>query len=217
MTNTLEMDGIYLEYGLSKILCSVFVKCETGQIVGMLGRNGSGKSSLLKIVFGSLAAQSKSVRINGESLFTLFSRNINYLPQDNLIPSYITIHNALKLFKVDRQMIVDVFPETKDHIDLKPSQISGGMLRIIEVLLILNSPSMFSLLDEPFSGIMPVHVDTLKQYMAIKKKEKGIIITDHLYRHVLELSDTLYVLANGQTYSVKNESQLISLGYVNSL
>ncbi|MEO7989640.1 MAG: ATP-binding cassette domain-containing protein [Chryseolinea sp.] len=217
MMNTLEMDGIYLEYGLSRILSSVFVKCKTGQIVGILGRNGYGKSSLLKIVFGSLAAQSKSVRINGESLFVPFSKNISYLPQDNLIPSYITIRNALKLFNVDKQLIVDVFPEAKDHIDLKPSQISGGMLRIIEVLLILNSPSMFSLLDEPFSGIMPVHVDTLKEYMTTKKKEKGIIITDHLYRHVLEISDTLYVLANGKTYIVKNESQLISLGYVNSL
>jgi len=214
MNHTLKIDGVYLEYGLSKILTSVYVKCETGNIVGLLGRNGSGKSSLLKIVFGSLLAQSKSVILDENSQLPPFSTQISYLPQSELIPSFITIDKALQLFKIDKQEIIDVFPDAKDLMALRPSQLSGGMLRIIETMLILNTSAKFCLLDEPFTGIMPVHVDTLKEYMQFKKKSKGIILTDHLYRHVLSLSDTLYVLANGKTYIVNDEQQLISRGYI---
>lgn len=213
MTDTLEIDGVYLEYDLTKILTSVYLKCEAGKIVGLLGRNGSGKSSLLKIAFGSLNPQSKSVRVNECCLPHAFS-TISYLPQNELIPSFITIDKALKLFKIDKQVIIDVFPAVKNVIGLKPSQLSGGLLRIIEVMLILNTPSKFCLLDEPFSGVMPVHVETLKDYMLIKKKSKGIILTDHLYRHVLSLSDNLYMLANGKTYVVTVEEELISRGYI---
>jgi len=217
MKDILELDGIFLQYDLSKILTSVHVKCETGEIIGLLGRNGSGKSSLLKIVFGSLEGQSKSVRINDVTQLKPFTRAISYLPQEPLIPSFISIRAALKLFNIDKQIILDVFPDVKDALDLKPDEVSGGMRKIIEVVLILNTPSKFALLDEPFSGIMPVHVETLKDYMRMKKKEKGIIITDHLYRHVMELSDKLYVLANGQTYIVNDEQKLVSLGYLKEL
>lgn len=214
MTDTLEIDGIYLEYDLAKILTSVYLKCETGKIVGLLGRNGAGKSSLLQIAFGSLNAQSRSVRINERSLPKAFSA-ISYLPQHELIPSFVTIDKALKLFNMDKQVIIDVFPALKDIINLKPAQLSGGMLRIIEVMLILNTRSKFCLLDEPFSGVMPVHVETLKDYMTVKKKSKGIILTDHLYRHVLSVSDNMYMLANGKTYIVEKEEQLIARGYIN--
>jgi len=217
MKDVLELDGIYLEYDLAKILTGIHVKCETGQIIGLLGRNGSGKSSLMRIVFGSLEAQSKSIRINEVSQLKSFNRNISYLPQEALIPSFISIQKALKLFNIDPQCILDVFPEARESIRLKPNEISGGMRKIIEVMLILNTNSKFALLDEPFSGIMPVHIETLKDYMWSKKNEKGIIITDHLYRHVMELSDTLYVLANGKNYIVNDEQQLITRGYVREL
>ncbi len=214
MTDVLELDGIYLEYDLSKILTSIYLKCETGQIVGLLGRNGSGKSSLMKIAFGSLQAHSKSVRINDVFQIKPFNKEINYLPQEPLIPTFIPISKALKLYNVPQESLYDVFPETRDVMNEKPSAISGGTLRIIEVLMILNAKPRFALLDEPFSGLMPVHIDTLKDYLKFKKKEKGIIITDHLYKHVTDLSDHLYVLSNGKTYPVKNKDQLMDLGYV---
>jgi len=217
MMYTLEMDGIYLEYDLRKILTNVYVKCQTGQIIGLLGRNASGKSSLMKIVFGSLEGHYRSVRINGEPQLVPFTKRISYLPQEPLLPSFVSIHKALKLFKIDPQKIVDVFPFTNDVLNLKPSQISGGTMRILEVIMILNAPSQFALLDEPFTGLMPIHVDTLKEYLSEKKKEKVIVITDHLYRHVLELSDALYVLANGKTYITNDEDRLVSLGYVREL
>ena len=64
---------------------------------------------------------------------------------------------------------------------------------------------------------MPLNIERIKEILQSEKKSKGIIITDHMHRHVTEIADRLYVLANGQTYAIKDQTQLITLGYVNML
>jgi ABC-type multidrug transport system ATPase subunit len=216
MKNILEFDSINLMYDTRYILSSVYVKCETGEVVGILGRNGCGKSSLMKIVFGSLSATYKSVRINGNSLPSdhLYQQQISYLPQQNLIPSYITIRRAINLFHVNEDKMIEEFAEIKKILPFKPLQLSGGYRRIIEAMLILYSKAPFCILDEPFSGLMPVHIQKMKDIVYKAKSEKGIIITDHLYREVLSLKDRLYLLSDGKTYLINNDDDLVARGYV---
>lgn len=219
MKHVLEFDSLELSFQTRSILSSVYMKCEVGEIVGLLGRNGSGKSSLMKIVFGSLKGSHQSIRIDGKRLPTnhLNKRVIGYLPQESLIPPFITIRKTFKLFGIDEEEIIIEFPEIKDFLELKPPQISGGYQRIIEAILILKSKGNFCILDEPFSGLMPVHVEKLKQIITTEKAKKGIIITDHMYRHVLSITDRLYLLSNGKTYLVTSEEDLIARGYVNTM
>jgi ABC-type multidrug transport system ATPase subunit len=115
---TLEFDSLYLEFGTHRILSSIYVKCTTGQIVGLLGRNGSGKSCLMQIVFGNLSAESKSVRYNGSALIGKYmSKNIiAYLPQFDLLPSFITFEQALKFYSVDKNKIEAGFPELLEYL-----------------------------------------------------------------------------------------------------
>jgi ABC-type multidrug transport system ATPase subunit len=219
MKNVLEFDSLELTFGDRKILSSIYMKCEQGEIVGLLGRNGSGKSSLMKVVFGALQAEHMSLRMNGEPLVGNYNRKrvIAYLPQDDLIPSYISLRLAFKLFKIDIAKIIKIFPQISDFIDLNPSEVSGGFRRLIETLLILHSPSPFCILDEPFTGLMPVHIETLKTIILESKINKGIIVSDHMHRHVTELSDRLYLLANGTTRTIKQKEQLVDLGYLSSV
>jgi ABC-type multidrug transport system ATPase subunit len=212
----LECDGIAIGFGLRPILSNIYLTCETGEVVGLLGRNGSGKSCLLNIIFGALAADSRSVRIDGNPVHHSFSKHIAYLPQHRFIPSFLTLEKAFKIYAVNTAVVSHYFPDLHDKLLLKPGQVSGGVLRIFELLLICGLPSKFILLDEPFSGIMPVHIERVKHYLKTIKSQKGIIITDHLYRHITEISDTLYILVNGQNYPVKNEAQLVQYGYINS-
>jgi ABC-type lipopolysaccharide export system ATPase subunit len=218
MKQVLEFDSLMLSFGGRPILSNVAIKCSTGEIVGILGRNGSGKSSLMQIVFGSLSADYKSVRVNGGSLHGNYikEKHIAYLPQDSLIPSYIRIDRALSLFGVREEALLDEFPEAREWLKLYPSQLSGGSQRIVEALLILKSNAPFCLLDEPFTGVMPVYVERLKQIIQNARSEKGIIVTDHLYRDVISITDHLYVLANGQTYPVSGEGELQRRGYIGS-
>ena len=173
----------------------------------------------MKVVFGTLGAAHKSVRINGVPLQGDYNRKriISYLPQDKLIPSYVSLRTAFSLFKVDIEEIISVIPQVKDFINLKSNELSGGSLRLIEALLILYSPSPFCILDEPFTGLMPTHIETLKSIIAKSKDRKGIIISDHMHRHVTELSDRLYLLANGKTYEIKEKERLVELGYLHAL
>ena len=71
------------------------------------------------------------------------------------------------------------------------------------------------MLDEPFSQVMPLHVDTIKKIIQQEKKNKGIIITDHLYEHIFDICDDIYVIANGKTYLTNDRNDLNNLGYIN--
>ena len=216
MKHVLEFDSLELWFEGRSILSSIYMKCEVGEVVGVLGRNGSGKSSMMKIVFGSLTGSHRSIRIDGEPLPSghLRKKQIGYLPQDNLLPSFISIRKAFRLFGIDEQEITKDFPEVREFLQFTSKQLSGGYLRIVEALLILKSKAPFCILDDPFSGLMPVHIERMKQIIANEKSKKGIIITDHMYRHVVDITDRLYVLANGKTYMVNREEDLVARGYV---
>jgi ABC-type multidrug transport system ATPase subunit len=219
MKSILEFDSVELSFDARRILSGIYMQCRRGEVVGLLGRNGTGKSSLMKVVFGTLGADHKSVRIDGVALHGDYARKrlIAYLPQDKLIPSYVSLRHAFKLFRVNVDEVISAIPQMSEFIHLKPNELSGGWQRLIEVVLILYSPAQFCMLDEPFTGLMPVHIDTLKNIIAEFKKQKGIIISDHMHRHVTELSDRLYLLANGRTYEIKEREQLVELGYLTSL
>lgn len=217
--NVLEFDSLYLEFGPKRVLSSIYMKCETGKITALLGRNGSGKSCLMKIVFGALDSEYKSVRVNGTSLQgNYFTKEIiSYLPQGHLIPPFLRIQEAINLFRVDAGLIIQSFPEFVGLLKKRTNELSGGQLRFLEVLLILHSRHPFCILDEPFSGLMPLQIEKLQQLLCTVKSNKGILITDHLHRHVRSISDDLYVLNQGKTYFIKDEQQLIDLGYLTTL
>jgi ABC-type lipopolysaccharide export system ATPase subunit len=71
------------------------------------------------------------------------------------------------------------------------------------------------MLDEPFSQVMPVHVDTIENIIKEEKHNKGIVITDLLYEHVIGICDEIYVIANVKTYLIKDRNELKNLGYIN--
>jgi ABC-type multidrug transport system ATPase subunit len=217
--NTLEFDSLYLEFGMHRVLSSVHIKCTTGRIVGLLGRNGSGKSCLMRVVLGTMRAESKSVRFNNKTLLGNYmkERIIAYLPQSDLLPPFITLKAALKLYGIEYKRIEDQFLEAKDFINRKPSEVSGGQKRFFEALLVIYSPSPFCILDEPFTGLMPLQVERLMEIIQEEKKNKGFIITDHLHRSIRTIADDLYVLNGGKTYKISREEQLLELGYLNEL
>lgn len=216
--NILEADGIVLNFGLQKVLSNVYIKCEQGQIVGVLGRNGSGKSSLFKVMFGTLEAESKSVRINSEYIGAMAkSSEINFLPQDSFMPHNITVQKALSLYGIPKSIILEDYPDLENTFLKKPDQLSGGELRLIEMLLIIYSNSKFCLLDEPFSGLSPVTIERVKQTLRKITERKGVLITDHLYRHVTALADRMYIIINGRTREMVQFDDLIKYGYLHNV
>lgn len=215
----LEFDGIALSFGSHTILSSVYMKCETGKIIGLMGRNGSGKSSLMKTVFGSLKNTDQSIRVNGFPLIGNYQKDkfISYLPQEIFIPSRLTVASSLEYYDLSSENLTDYFPDFKILLSNTVTSLSGGHLRLLESFLILKSPHSFCLLDEPFSGLMPLHIESIKDLIVQAKSTKGIILSDHLYRHTMEMADDIYLLANAKTYLIKDREELVFRGYLPEL
>ena len=218
MINKLEIDSVILEFGRRRILQDVYLKCETGKITGLLGRNGSGKSSLMKILYGELNPDNKSVRMNDSAWLDAYRSpdDIRYLPQHNFIPPHLSVRRILNDFELSIDDLILDFPEFKKHSKSKIKNLSGGEKRIFEIYTILVSSSKFCLLDEPFSQVMPIHVEAIKKIISREKSNKGILLTDHLYKHILDICDDLYVISKGKTHLTSSTEDLVTLGYIRS-
>lgn len=212
----LEVDSVALNFDDKRILYGVYLKAEKGKITGVLGRNGCGKTSLLRIIFGDLTPKYKNIRINGTyQKNALFKSNyVAYLPQHQLLPKAIKLSKAFELFNTgwpDFAALFDSFAANKrSRID----ELSSGERRIIEVYLVLSSKKKIILLDEPFSSIAPLYIEKFKKLIQEKKEESVLIITDHYYREILEISDSIYLLKNGYSKMIRTKEDLEDEGYL---
>jgi len=212
----LQIDSVELEFDGRKILQDIYLHCQKGEVVGLLGRNGSGKSSLLKIVFGTLASTHKYVSIDGIVVSPGYSNSrVAYLPQHNYLPKGIRIRNLARML-IAPGYWAEFTAQTiyKDHNNKKAEELSGGELRQLEMLMILYSRADFVLLDEPFTHVTPVQADHFKVVIRHVAQSKGIIITDHQYHNVLEVSDRIILLTNGCTKPVASVNDLVTYNYL---
>ena len=215
MTHKLEADSIQLEFNLRKILSDIYIKCETGKITGLLGRNGQGKSCLLNVIYGNLNAYSSSVRFDGKSIHHAFKRPdlLLFLPQFNFIPKSLTLQRIFRDFNLDYSHFENIFPAFNATFKSAMHDLAGGQRRLIEIYLIIKSKTQFAMLDEPFTHITPVYIEKLSALLIEEKKNKGLLITDHMYRHIIDICDSLYILKNGKTHLTKSISDIEELGY----
>ena len=212
----LEVDNIEKYYDNIQILYGVYLKAEEGQVTGILGSNGCGKSTLLKIIFGTISSKYKLIKIDGNVLLKkMYTTGIaKYLPQHNFIPNFLSIRKALQLYGVLEVDFSSFFVEDDFDLNQKFRKLSGGQRRIIEVFLTLKSSSRIILLDEPFSHISPLQIEAIKQLIQIEKQHKIIVITDHLYREITEVSDVIYLIKNGSSKRIEKLTELEDYLYI---
>ncbi|GAA0873321.1 ATP-binding cassette domain-containing protein [Gangjinia marincola] len=211
-----ELDNVELYFDDKRILSGIYLKAETNRITGILGRNGCGKTSLLKILFGSLTPHNRLVRINNKgTLKPLYkSKIVSYLPQHDVLPRHIKIKIAFSLYHVSWNEFVREFPGFKQYTNSKIKHLSGGEQRVVEFYLCAKKPAQLLLLDEPFSHVAPVYVERFMDIIRTESNTKAIICTDHLYEHILTLANDLYYLQGGNIRLVKKHEELREFGYL---
>lgn len=216
MPGLLEIDSVLKSFDDRQVLNDVYLKCQTGEIIGMLGRNGSGKSTLLQIIFGTLTAE-KFVRIDGrvrERPYKM-ANEVCYLPQHDFLPKHMTVAKVVGLYlgqnKVDGFLNDDLLGSCKES---RIYVLSGGESRYLEIKLLLSTQAKFVLLDEPFNGVAPVMVATLKELIRNGAQTKGIILTDHDYRNVLDVATRCCLIHNGCIRQVADKTDLVKWGYI---
>ena len=213
----MQVDSVMKSFGTKQVLTDVFFTCRQGEILGLLGRNGTGKSTLLKIIFGSLFADQKYVKIEDKIITGLFdNRNlIKYLPQDHFLPNHIKVTTIISLF-CDKENGSSIKGNEliKPMLGKKSNQLSGGEKRILEILLIIYSDARYILIDEPFNGVDPIYKESIKSMIKDQSKDKGFIITDHDYRNIIDISTRMILIHDGGTKAIRNKKDLQYWGYI---
>ncbi len=210
------LDSVYLSFGSNDVLRGAHFRMEKGKVTGMLGRNGTGKSCMLKILTGQLRPESLYIGVDGQYTKDLYAVPglINYLPQHNCHPKDMRLGKLLVLYGVDEAAFMAEHGALFPTGDLRFGDLSGGTRRLFEVLLLLAADTDFTLLDEPFSHIMPIHIDYVRAVIQRSAKTKGVLVTDHQYQHVLDLADTLYLIYEGTSRIVGGREDLVRYGYI---
>ena len=216
MIHTLAIDSVELCFGDRVILQGGHISVQTGEVAGLLGRNGCGKTCLLNIIHGTRTGQYGTLKIDDTYTTEAFKRPglIMYAPQYDYTPGGLRVERVFDDYGLDFVRFTADFPEYGKLRRNRMRELSGGERRVVELYLVLASPVKFVLLDEPFSQVMPLHIERIKSLIRREKANKGIIITDHMYRHILDISDRVYLLANRSSYVIKKDTDLARLGYV---
>ena len=216
MNESIKIDSVFLSFGSLQVLRGINLELIKNQVTGILGRNGCGKSCLLKIITGQIQPQSKHIQYKDKQILNLYKIKglINYLPQHEFHPKSLVLRKLLEYYRIDQEYFLTEYPFLKKSLNNKLSALSGGERRMIEVLLVLESGSKYSILDEPFTHVMPKYIDLIKERIYKLKTTKGIVVTDHQYKNVVEVSDQLYLISDGIMRTIKEQEDLKFYGYI---
>ncbi|MFD2603596.1 ATP-binding cassette domain-containing protein [Flavobacterium suzhouense] len=217
--HTLTISELAKNFKSKSVLDYIAFECKTGDIIGILGRNGTGKSTLLKILFGTLKADKIRVSIDGKNISPeeiIPQQKIAYLPQESFLPKSLKVRDIAPLYfkEGDKQDKILYDPLIARMANTKAGNLSMGELRYFELMLISTLPHPFLMLDEPLSMVEPLYREKIKEKLLSLKTTKGIIMTDHYYDDILETANNCLLLRNGRLITVNSIDDLIGNGYL---
>ena len=216
---TLQLYSATKSFGKKEILKKVSFICKTGDILGIFGRNGSGKSTLLQMIFGIESANEIKLYLDDHSISpsrVIADKRIAYLPQHPFLPQHARVRDIIPMYFTSEEKQDSIFydPVIAKIAARKVNELSIGEMKYFEVILMGNLNHDFLMLDEPFSMVEPLEKEALKKFLLQKKKEKGIIITDHYYYDVLDISTKNLVIKDGIAHVVESEEDLRKFDYL---
>lgn len=211
----LIVDSVVVRFGDKTVLSGGYITSETGLVTGLLGRNGAGKSCMFRALMGGLRVENVMVSMDEKPVDRqVIGHSIKYLPQGRLLPESISLHRAFELYGVNYWSFVNRFPKYSRFCDSHIWELSGGEARLVELYLVLLCEAPFYILDEPFSQIDPVSIEAVQELIRERRKDHGIIVTDHNYEAISSVADNLFVIADGYTNQVHSREDLVRHGYL---
>ena len=226
-TKLLETIDLVKRYGNRTVVNKVSYAVGQGEIVGLLGRNGAGKTTSFRITIGMIEPNGGKVLFNGEDIARLpmykrAQRGIGYLSQEPSIFRHLSVQNnllaILETMPYGRRERKKRAIELLEHFGLdhlakqNAEDLSGGERRRLEIARALVTEPQLILLDEPFSGVDPIAVEGLQQEIIRLRAEHGIaiLLTDHNVRETLSVTDRSYIIHEGQVIAEGQPRDLIN-------
>jgi branched-chain amino acid transport system ATP-binding protein len=205
----LRVEGIHTYYGLSHILFDVSLEVSQGEIVGLLGRNGAGKSTTMKSIGGWIPPKQGTITFKGQPIvgkkaFQLVRDGIAYVPDDRRVFADLTVDDNLEIaFRRNadwsKGRVYDVFPALGEIKTRRAGNLSGGEQQMLTIGRALMSSPELLLLDEPTEGLAPLIVRDLEsQILKLKDAGISILLSEQNVKSALRLITRVYVIDNGR-------------------
>ncbi len=209
----LQVRGLRKSYRKRPVIRDVSLDLGRGEVVALLGPNGSGKTTCFYAIAGLVAPEAGSVRLDGAEVggLPMYRRarlGIGYLPQEVSIFRGLNVQDnilaVLEIAERDRRRRADRLEELLSefsitHLRQAPAlALSGGERRRVEIARCLAANPKYLLLDEPFAGVDPIAVGDIRELVSdLRRRGIGVLITDHNVRATLEIVDRAYILHDG--------------------
>ncbi|WP_116108920.1 ATP-binding cassette domain-containing protein [Lewinella sp. IMCC34191] len=212
----LLLEQIQIIYGNQRVLEASTLAVASRGVTALLGRNGTGKSSVFRAVFGMYPDRNLSITVDGSFVRHPHLRPglINYVPQRASHPPQLTVARYLKYYGLERERFLAEYPLFQSQADDRLETLSLGTARLLLCLIALGADTRYTVLDEPFSNVMPVHNELLLDALRKARARKGVLLSDHQYRTVLDVADTLYLIVDRRIRLLRDPGELTELGYL---
>mgnify|MGYP001426557893 FL=1 len=222
----LKSENIVKYYGDKKVVKGVSLEVHKGEIVGLLGPNGAGKTTSFYMIVGLIKPNEGRVFLDGNDISSMpmYKRaqlGIGYLAQEASVFRRMTVEdNLLSVLEMTTLTKEKQFQKCEDLLNEFRLQkirknigalLSGGERRRIEIARCLATDPSFILLDEPFAGVDPIAVEDIQQIVSdLRKRDIGILITDHNVHETLSITDRSYLLYEGKILKSGTSEELVS-------
>ena len=220
----LRADNLVKFYGKRQVVKDVSVEVHQGEIVGLLGPNGAGKTTSFYMMVGFIKPNKGVVYLNDEDItkMAMYKRaklGIGYLPQEPSVFRKLSVEDNIKAVlemtdlsqdaqKEKLETLIEEFHLQKVRLN-NGDTLSGGERRRTEIARALATSPNFILLDEPFAGIDPIAVEDIQSIVEqLKRKNIGILITDHNVQETLSITDRAYLMFEGSILKAGSAEEL---------
>ena len=208
----LDVQGIDSGYGNVQVLKDLSLRVQAGEILCLLGRNGAGKTTILKTIMGLVRAQKGNIRLEGKDLHLLPAyevprRGIGYIPQGRRLFTEMTVAENLQIGLMTRNQgpevleeVLDMFPRLHERLDQRAETLSGGEQQMLATARALCLKPKLLLLDEPTEGLQPSMISLIRNaVLALKQQNVAIILVEQRVEAVLEIADRVVFVENGRS------------------
>ena len=207
----LELDNVHAYYGKSHVLHGVHFEVRAGEIVALLGRNGSGRSTTVKTIMGLVHGSGiiawHGQQILGRKAFEIAHAGIGYVPENRDIFPKLTVHQNLMLGQKSASEkarwgfddMYGMFPRLKERQHNEAGVLSGGEQQMLTLCRTLMGDPKLIMIDEPTEGLAPKIVELVAEYLReLKRRGISVLLVEQKLTIALEVADRCLVMGHGQ-------------------
>ncbi len=205
---------LYKKFDNQEVLKNINLTIPKGRIIGLLGKNGMGKSTLIKLINDLLTPTSGEILVNGEKPGVESKKVISYLPERTYLDKSMTVKQVLKYFEefydnFNRERAEKLLKDLDLEIDKKISHMSKGMQEKLQLILVMSREAELYILDEPLGGVDPATRDYILDTILSNFKEgASVLISTHLIADIERILDDVIFIDKGEIKLISSADEL---------